>query len=440
MKRWAGGMLVMVGLLLNFSVSGQPVAGPFTVRLLNSPQSVDVGATDLRGRCLNSAFESPGQAWRQGLSAGGVTQRPVKSIDPAARGQLLAGGLLPTAEQTVTVLIVDHFGPVPITIIEGGVTTQYQLSHGNLVTEHLRAVLTGAGFVQRDRDLFQKGKGRIQVVTVETDGLRTDQVASKLKLAMEGKDLMVVNMSLALLPCEIDADYQAGKKRLESERRELYTLNHYLTDLYANNPQYRDLKLVDFERQLLNPPDLNPQEPLRAFVTGLHSIFPHAVMVASSGNYGLLFSTMPAAWDEVVSVGASDPQGRRAITSRLPAAPPNPAIPAVAWPDRGDVMEVGQWLQLAPDTLRASCKASQAHCALQGLPLTSPIFDRFRYRGTSFSAPTVSAYVAMAMLMDEPRCVPPRASLPPNGFTAAWPKLPIKEPTLKARITALSCP
>lgn len=375
------------------------------------------------------------------MSAGGVTQQTgAKSVDPAVRGQLLAGQLMPRTEQTVTVLIVDHFKSVPITIIEGGVTTQYQLSHGQLVTEHLRAVLVGAGFTPLGDDAFRKGKGTVQVVRVETDGLGTAQVVNRLLLAMENKDLMVVNMSLALLPCEIDADYQTSKKQLEGERRELYTLNHYLTDLYANNPQYRNLKVVDFERQLLNPPDLNPQEPLRAFVTTLHSKFPHAVMVASSGNYGLPFSTMPAAWDEVVSVGASDLRGRRARTSRLAATPSQPAIPPVAWPDRGDVMEVGQWLHLDPDTLRASCKADPGVCALQGLPLASPIFDTFKYRGTSFSAPTVSAYVAMAMLTEAPKCVPPRQALPPNSFTAAWPKLPALEPTLKARTGVLGCP
>ncbi|WP_425145717.1 S8 family serine peptidase [Deinococcus sp.] len=458
MKRWITGMLI-AGALLGQLGSGGGAASQVAaqaaskfppIRLLNSKRAVDPSANDREtGRCLSSAFRAPGQSWDSNRSAGGLTQQAVVNTDPAERGKALGAQLTPSGQVVrVTILIVDHFEPETIVLKENGVQTTYQLSHGNLVTEHLRAVLRGAGYVQASQNEFRKGAYTVSLLAVQVDQLNTRQVVSRLTTTIkrnELRDNFVINMSLAMLPCGVEADYQQSKQGLNAANGQLYTLNKYLSDLYAGNPQLaaQGISLFSFEQQLLNPPNLSPQEPLRAFVTGMHGSYPQAVFVASSGNYGLPFSTMPAAWREVVSVGASDliglskPVGHRA---RVPAlgGPPVPA--PVEWPDRGDVMEVGQWLHLDPAALRADCAPTDPACALPGLPLSSPVFDAFKYRGTSFSAPTVSAYVAMAMQAAGPKCVPPNAPLPPNNFAAAWPKLPAAEPNLKPRLLALGCP
>lgn len=396
--------------------------------------------SDADGRCLGSAIEMQGGSWSAGVTAGGLTETTVPAVNPRTRGAALGASLtMSGAAGRVQVLIVDHFNPVPIRLREPGMAAvTYQVAHGNLVLAHLRAVLTGAGYARTltasGDQLYTKDQSVIELRKVEVDrapaagvsaagmsGLqvRTSAVVQKLEAAIGGAglrdqaavprpDRIVVNMSLAMLPCALMQNYAAAKATY-AQAGLLYRLNDYLHDLYTQNPgQYSEL---EFDKAVLNPPDLNPNEPLRKFVTDLRQKHPNAVFVASAGNYGLPISTMPAAWQEVVSVGAATDNGQPAILH--PGDQP--------WPDVGDVMEVGQWLQLRPEDWKVGCtSAPYTDCALSGVPADSALYRTLKYRGTSFATPTVTAYIAMSALAQPQKCL---AAQLPNQFWPAQTKL-----------------
>lgn len=415
-----------------------PTSDPSRSRVVPAQETWDVRA-DARGRCLSSPFETPGQSWEHRPSSGGVSEANWPTVDPRNRGKALGGSIKPAPASTVQVLIVDHFAPVQITRNETGTPKTYTLSHGNLVLNHLRAVLAGAGFsMGPDDNTFSKASATISIVPVEVgepvayrelrlrvealSGFKSvrspvfptsivvDRIQSALRKTLRSRNTnVVVNMSLAMIPCELQQNYERSAIRFAQVNR-LYTFAAYMHDLYTQNPG--NASEVEFEQGVLNPPNLNPNEPLRKFVTDLHGNYPNAVVVAASGNYGLPISTMPAAWKEVVSVGGATVDGRQAQLDPTDAP----------WPDRGDVMEVGQWLQLQPADMQVGCTPkAPANCALQGVKGTdlNSLLTNFKYRGTSFSAPTVTAYVAMAMLTDQPNCVPSSNGLPSNLFRPA---------------------
>ena len=451
MKNCIWGVLCLLTLTLSWVFA---TSSALTLKLISvNPQTgtasangvtwSDVGGMGNVRRCLSSAFEMPGQSWSQNVSAGGITELNVGSIDPRSRGQVLATWLhLGTETQgDVVVLVVDHFLPVQIQLEEGAASKPktYSLSHGSLVLDHLRAVLVGAGFQAEPGALvyrFPLSGNRVHLYKVEVGGRSTLQVVTEIRKALQTADVsassrMVINMSLAMIPCQLQENYDANKV-IFSKYQRLYRFNDYLHDLYLVNPQNPPVMENQFIASILNPASVSANEPLYQFVTNLHFKYPQSVVVASSGNYGLQISTMPAAWPGVVGVGASDPEGNPAI------------IDGLKWPDVGDVTEVGQWFHLQTADSQVGCaRTSRANCVListPGIGAIGEILDTgaLSYRGTSFSAPTVTAYIAMAMLAPTPQCVPPHHPLPANQFLPATSKL--KNEWLPSVLKNLGCP
>ena len=454
MKNCIWGVLCLLALSL-----GGVFAAPLTLKLITvDPQTgmaswngslwSDTVVTERQGQCLSSAFEMPGQSWSQNVSAGGITELNVgSSIDPRSRGQALAPWLHLGTPGDVWVLVVDHFLPVQIQLKEGGASKPkiYSLSHGNLVLDHLRAVLVGAGFVPQTGALvysYPESQSRVHLLTVEVGGFNTSKVIESIQRALHTGEVLnrsnvVINISLALIPCALQENYDHNRVAF-SKYQQLYRFNDYLHDLYHVN--LHDLYHVEHplitEQELitsiLNPVSVSANEPLHLFVDTLHQTYPKAVVVASSGNYGLPISTLPAAWPAVVGVGASDAQGGPAV------------IDGQKWADPGDVTEVGQWFHLQSADSQVGCaRTSRANCVListPGIGAMGAILDTsaLSYRGTSFSAPTVTAYIAMAMLAPTPQCVPPHYPLPPNQFLPAASKL--KNDWLPSVLKKLGCP
>ena len=429
MRNCIWGVLYLLALSL-----GGVFAAPFPLKLISiDPQTGTAswnGSTwsDIVGKvtrqCLSSAFEMPGQSWSQNVSAGGITELNVgNSIDPRSRGQALTAWLHLKTPGEVWVLVVDHFLPVQIQLKEGGAVKPktYSLSHGNLVLDHLRAVLVGAGFVAQSGALtytYPKSGSRVHLLTVEVGGFDTSQVVASIRDTFRTSEIkqnskVVVNISLAMIPCEIQENYDYNKTAFSKYQR-LYRFNDYLHDLYLVNPQNPSVTETQFISSILNPTTVSTNELLHQFVNVLHRSYPKAVVVASSGNYGLPISTLPAAWPGVVSVGASDAQGGPAV------------IDGQTWPDMGDVTEVGQWFHLRTEDSQVGChRGSPAGCVLTKAPVTPGPMGTIQdtsslsYRGTSFSAPTVTAYIAMAMLAPAPKCVPPANTFSANLFLPA---------------------
>lgn len=381
---------------------------------LPSGSGPDIAAPDVV-QCLNSAFEMPGQAWHVDLSTGGLTNLASSFLTkqvvdaPTRIKQLLPNSVVYSSDSSpeITVLVIDDFQLSEIRLDEDGVGSAPMLAlkvrHGALVLAHLEMALRGAGFTKapsnpnnfmRDGDTFTKdGGGRTirvkpfdygilrknynggpKVVTANalTDALRTKFDPNS------GVSPIIINMSFSLIPCNIMQRYI----ELKAE-----------ADKFKDPPlrlKFNDF-LLEIEKLSTNMKLWKNGESLKSILTATGEGNPflkwstkqkdshNALLVASSGNYHFLFETMPAAWAGVLGVGA------------VSVAVPDD----VDWSDASDVSEVGQWFVWPKSLLGEFCLVgTTVQCvAPTGSPLSA---GQFAYRGTSFSAPTVSATLAVA--------------------------------------------
>ena len=385
----------------------------YTVKL-TSGSGTDIAAPDVV-QCLNSAFEMPGQAWHVDLSTGGLMNRassllPKEIVDAPTRiRQLLPNSVVYSSDSSLktTVLVIDDFQVSEVRLDEDGAGSAPMLAlkvrHGALVVAHLEMALRGAGFTKvlsdpnkfmKDGDTFTKngtnrtirvkpfdygalGKKYKNGPKVVTANDLTDALIAKYDPDPDVSP-MIINMSFSLIPCNIMQRYIELKNEADKFKNPPLRLkfNDFLLEIQKLSTDMKLWKGGESIESVLTATDQD--NSLSNWFTKQKNSR-SALLVASSGNYHFPFETMPAAWAGVLGVGA--------VSVVVPDT--------VDWSDASDVSEVGQWFVWPKSLPNDFCLVgATVRCvAPTGSPLSA---GQFAYRGTSFSAPTVSATLAVA--------------------------------------------
>jgi Subtilase family len=364
--------------------------------------------------CLNSAFEMPGQAWHVDLSAGGITNRalslPAREIvdAPTRLNQLMLNKVtyLPKDPAKITILVIDDFQLSKIRLDEDKTGPEtivsFELRHGALVVSHLEMILYGAGFtkvlsrperfmIEGDTFISKDRKRSIHIMPFDYGKLRKNYNGGPKVVTVEdlNKTLVreigsslngsptIINMSFSLIPCNIMQRYIELKNIADTEKdlALTYPFRDYLLEIEKLSTDLSLWKNGESLKSILTT--ISKENLFFKWIDG-RKISHDTLLVASSGNYKLPFETMPASWPGVIGVGA------------ISVATPNKAD----WSDASDVFEVGEWLlwpKLLPSYLCLTGTAARC-VASPGSPIS---VGQFAYRGTSFSAPTVSATLAV---------------------------------------------
>lgn len=223
-----------------------------------------------------------------------------------------------------------------------GTDEQSDLSHGELVVQVIEAQLETLNMLDR-----------VEIVPIDVTSLSTQQLAEVLAVALEehgaGKNV-IVNMSLAILPCGDIEALVAAESYLQAllSDEDADQIRNLLNVISMHLANVEGVLQDDALRRSSRAEEVaqNPRTPPPASV----------YFVAASGNYAANFSFLPAGWDNVLSVSASEEPQRTLQAGTGPAA----------YANLGQVM-----VPLLPDTPA----------------------------GTSFAAPRVSALLA-ALLVD----------------------------------------
>lgn len=340
--------------------------------------------------CLTDAFETPGQAWRVNISAGGVTLlaggKP--KVTPYDRGTALGLGQGLASPQQVSVLVIDKFQRTTFPLQETtGLLLQLSLNHGALVVAHLKEILRAAS------------NNKVHVETLPIDQLpsteeygqvTTTALLDKLKVVLGKPEMnadrpLVINMSIAILPCRLQSRYfelADAAEHLNPPRR--LPFRQFLDEIGTLNGHPNDEGYI---RSIIAPSGF--QDPLSKWLMEQRQVWAKQghpfLVVAASGNYALTFQTMPAAWPGVVGVAAS---------SVL-----KPAI-KTDWSDVGDVLDIGEWYTFGNAILNPAFQNIVTATGTNGSGTPRPFLVKqndFAYRGTSFAAPTVTAALAVTI-------------------------------------------
>ena len=397
------------------------------------------------------------------LGRGTMSGAPsIRLMQPAEAGVLasdLAG--TGTLAQSAAILVVDDFGlnettwrpifevgsdllwPSPsLSAPELGVLVEGQaFSHGALVLHQIEQMVVAAGFDVKvtpeewpEFQVFHRSgddpKQYLVVAAVDTAGFDTDMIATRIQNALNALEFyndldplddvdiqrVAINMSFAIVPCSVLHDFEAsGLETFEDYVAELGADNAIAADFYDEltrllitplspaDERNEDPLLTQIERcgdlelaSNLTPQDvfapIDPYEPQwpgdlswRALVEWPEE-FPSAeiptwecpagasvVYVASSGNFGLDYPMYPAAWPLVVGVSSQDAAATGFTTVKS------------SFSNSGEVMAPGALYELG----RSSAGDPERVIA---------------YAGTSFSAPVVSLFTALDLMLSSPTC------------------------------------
>lgn len=362
-----------------------------SITLLGSPPLSTFSVGEKPEYCLTDALETPGQAWRVNVSAGGVSleANQKNTLTPQTRGKSQALGLdtVIDSQHTVNVLVIDKFSKTTFPL-QGpdGSTLEISLSHGKLVEAHLREVLSSTSnkinIKELDIDALPKSFENTQSTTSDLVNYLYNRVMKEIS----SRDPLIINMSIAILPCQLQKHYFLLEKRAKEMRPpKRLPFKLFLLALAEKNGRSGDANT--YIRSIISPAISN--DPLEKWIkqqqakwNGAHQPF---VPVASSGNYALPFQTMPAAWPTVLGVASTT------LTT-------SGSFMLSPWSDVGDVREVGQWY-----TLGTALPKSLFDTIVSAKRLDSPTSSvsinqtNFAYLGTSFAAPTVTASLAIVM-------------------------------------------
>lgn len=239
------------------------------------------------------------------------------------------------------ILVADDFGNVedPSTsavedfsidgltgFLDGLVGSPELIPHGALVYHHINMLIAGTGLygdVSNSQDFveWQNQAGYLlRVVPVYTRDVNNDYstqvIATNLQteigqLRSNGFDQVVINMSFAVVPCKIKEDFKAAQEAYDNdpdnaETRGRYDFNMYNQALLQNNSVLSNnlQVLLDSIKASVN----SVNDPLFITITRGEgtSSSDEVRYIASSGNFGFDYPFFPAAWCEVLSVGAFD--------------------------------------------------------------------------------------------------------------------------------------
>lgn len=284
----------------------------------------------------------------------------------------------------IGILIVDDFGGDPTALApfdsaqQAGLESTFDSNHaatwplhGPTVMNHLNVALASTGaytletLTGNGADWQHATGKRLVVRAVDFSAASSSEVAARIEreiavLREHGITNVVVNMSFAIVPCSVWFDYVehfAEFATIEDYAEAIYDKNEGAIGTQIDISAYGiDVFLPKIILKITTP--VNPErDPLFKMIERQAGV----VFVASAGNYGSTFSTYPAAWRKVVSVSAAD------LETSLKAD----------YSNDGEVMAAGGAFVL------------ELYNGNTFIPTT------IAYRGTSFAAPGVSAFIAL---------------------------------------------
>jgi hypothetical protein len=360
-----------------------------------------------QGNCPIDDLDIPGEIPRVNGSTGGLAilnapykGQPTSLTYPTGTGQHVknVAALYGTPARDTGILVIDDFQGGPFTLNQAVYDLQNEsfptndpiaraaaiqtrldelqdaglLAHGQLVFNHINALLIGAGYTRisvgeavTGLAIFQHTNGtKIHVKAVDIEDFDTSVIAQRvgqglsvLRAAPYSVNDIAVNMSFAVVPCSVLFDFEIS---------DLPTFESYIDALLDANP---GATLAQIRRAIITPvfPD-----PLYTLMSG--TLFqPSTVYIAAAGNYSLSFPMYPAAWPEVISVSSHEARSKKIST----------------FSNRGEVMITGGWFRLTNPA------------GINGAMTNAP---RVVYQGTSFSAPAVSVFTAIDLASNPPEC------------------------------------
>jgi hypothetical protein len=227
---------------------------------------------------------------------------------------LIAPGMVPAQAQapyTVAILVVDDFGVTDLAdvqassadncavslesqayIARGVSATPITEPHGVMVYNELAGLLDDVGAAD------------IELVQVDIQGMTTADAADQIAAALDNTDadFVVLNMSFAIIPCEMVqafADYQTQLSNAQSAKDVKKLHNLFVRSVIF----YDDTVFPVMSQRAQNLQNLDPLQTL--FTDRSATVIP----VASAGNFGMDFPFWPGAWAQVVSVSGSTGEG-----------------------------------------------------------------------------------------------------------------------------------
>lgn len=391
----------------------EPDAKEITLRL-GSNSNVDKTDVDVE-ECVASAFDVPGQAWHVDLSTGGFTFKPpqpnyfrVTAADRVAELGLANVDSSDPNNIDVNILVIDNFDLTSIKTVESGTgfrpENTWSFRHGALVVAHLESILEASQFniesvsplgkyrindrFKRDSDMRtirilgfdygNLGASTNKPPKLISTSMLTDALNKAVGNTLNGSKL-VINMSFALVPCNILGRY-AEFEDIAYKMNVKYPFDQFLSALEkANEAQWGNEITI---KTILN--QIDSHDPFLNWIQSQQKN-KDTVVIASGGNYDLKYQVMPASWSGVLGVGSTSAETNAASE----------------WSDVSDISEIGEWFSLPPGGHGWLCLSGQrARC------ISSAAFPtaNFAYRGTSFAAPTVSA--AFAINIGKSMCSP----------------------------------
>lgn len=428
---------------------GPSVAQPATSAALFSTAPVD------QKSCPATPYQVLGQAWRSDFSTGGLmpdaAQLPADTFKPPTMAAVFPGlSPIPETGQKTAVIVLDRFQTTPVQVNSDApapwsprsVQLSLDVRHGALVVQHLRAMLESDGFGPPTmqpgpagdigRLIFTRGSQSVTVAPLDittVDGLTrptAERFGALVKsLEQAGHSTILVNLSFVLMSCRALRDIEARKAQLRAQTAlqpvallaqppaarppARYTLESYLKEAAGGQKSAEDLRAEVFGTGDLYPngvgrsvPDIDASVTnplLRALLLAQNSFTQPGrqfVMVGAAGNYGQIPYLMPGALTSLVSVGATT------WDSQAPGLSGEKG-----WSNYGDVSAVGEWFTLPQETLTGLCTGQPSDPWCVASPTALKDWPKFAYRGTSFSAPSVTALLASRLLPSHgPECLP----------------------------------
>ncbi|NPV66018.1 MAG: S8 family serine peptidase [Anaerolineae bacterium] len=300
------------------------------------------------------------------------------------------GGLTPAAAQephAVAILVVDDFGLTDLAAVDFGafeagescaISLEGQAfavrgatadplteqSHGDVVLGQLEEMIAEAG-----------AEEIITLIPVDVHGVSTEVAAERIEAALAEveADVVLLNMSFAVIPCEyLQAMVDFGGQLLAA--RDAGNLNRYRSLFQRAVLFYNDTVFPAMSRRSQQAQPNQPLDPLQAYLAEAG-----VVAVASAGNFGLNFPFWPGAWPGVVSVSASQGQG---------------FYPAQSWDSKTDV----PLLTIPGDRPNQRLRISNYGEVMMPGEYASAVAgatSQAVIAGTSFAAPRLSMAVAL---------------------------------------------
>lgn len=426
--------------------------------LTDKAQSISISPTT----CAANSVEIPGQEWAFGFTSGEAyagnraNRVPVTNAIFSSTGNTSSkiGYESDKTPIAVDLIVIDNTEPSPAAItLEGTKIAITSLRHGNLVVAHIRAILEDAGYSSTSSNWLSYSNGE-RWINILVDSPPSPNPAPKipsfladtpfiipnipLKSISNLEDLpyfktlpsdfkfpiqnfrgldfrpnallnylnrplssdpkvptaplspnnslnssasrspyRIINMSLSILDCKIFNSYSKirAQKGIEGIS---YTFREHLFN-YKRNRGYSSQQV---QKEIESVPINSPFFYTLNDLLKRNSDYP--IAVAASGNYSLDWSTSPGSQPKVISVGARNWDWTQ-----------------TGWSNASDIISIGKDFILPISQLKRFCRDGGT-CVADDLNAIPDSYEFFSYSGTSFAAPSVSAFLAMHISSDNP--------------------------------------